>query len=283
MPIEDHPCFQQPDVHTKLRRHMNLAKFISLITSKQLWFANAEVLASEDPYEAMLPKPNYRHRKWVSLADVSAEDIHAIRTRGVVLNGDEDVLQETRRRDAGIRQTFALRKSFFLNCWNAADHESAAMWRLYSNEGIAIVTTFERLKLATSHCPMALYSGTVEYLDYDVDQVDTSNVFNPVVRKRRSFDFENEVRLVYWDNSVSHVSGGKVGAPIGRNRSIEELEALPVIPGHAIAVDIRQLIDEVVLSPTTEDWLVTSVSAICKKVKLDAPVYKSTLLDAPSR
>ena len=40
-----------------------------------------------------------------------------------------------------IRQAFAHRKSYYVNCWHLNGYESAAMWQLYSrnDEGIALV------------------------------------------------------------------------------------------------------------------------------------------------
>jgi hypothetical protein len=42
-----------------------------------------------------------------------------------------------------IRQAYAYRKSYFINCWHLSEYESSAMWDIYSrkNEGIAILSS----------------------------------------------------------------------------------------------------------------------------------------------
>src|SRR3954447_2416202 len=46
-----------------------------------------------------------------------------------------------------LRQSFAMRKSFFVNCWYMKAHESAAMWPIYggSREGVAVTTNAMRV------------------------------------------------------------------------------------------------------------------------------------------
>ena len=40
------------------------------------------------------------------------------------------------------------RDELFVTCWNASEHESHALWRIYcsTSEGVAIQTTLDRLK-----------------------------------------------------------------------------------------------------------------------------------------
>lgn len=48
-----------------------------------------------------------------------------------------------------VRMTRRMIQSFvYANCWNSSDHESEAMWRLYSREGIAVQSTYRRLVLS---------------------------------------------------------------------------------------------------------------------------------------
>lgn len=263
---------------------MNLAKFLSLLAGRSLWFANAEVLAAEDPYEAMLPKPNYAHRVWKTEADVAQPDLNALRAKlPIEIAIQTKIEREAKVRDEQIRQTFALRKSFHLNCWNAAAHESSAMWRLYSNEGIAIVSSMERLTNALAKANRKIYCGHVDYLDYETEGFETGNVFNPLLRKRKSFDFENEVRLVWWDTDVTHKHAMVNGNEVWTNRPIDELEDMPIRAGVNVDCDLDVLIDEIVLSPTTQEWLAEAVAKLAQSFGLRISVRRSNLLDAPTR
>ena len=48
-----------------------------------------------------------------------------------------------------VRYTKDFRRQTAISCWHENQYESAAMWQLYnpSNDGIAIQTTFGKLKL----------------------------------------------------------------------------------------------------------------------------------------
>ncbi|WP_431810600.1 hypothetical protein [Lysinibacillus capsici] len=94
------------------------------------------------------------------------------------------------------------RKTKFINCWHLNDFESAAMWDLYlkSNEGIAIQTTFDRLKRSLNRSKEEIYMGKVKYIDYRTERNFHRNTLSPFFTKRISFSHENDVRLLYSNN-----------------------------------------------------------------------------------
>lgn len=75
------------------------------------------------------------------------------------------------------------------------EYESAAMWKLYSktNESIAIETTYCKLK---NVLPNDIMIGKVRYIDFEKDTINPTNVFNSFLHKRKSFEHENEVRII---------------------------------------------------------------------------------------
>src|SRR2546427_8113985 len=40
----------------------------------ELYFCNLEVLAKSDPHEGLLSQPNYRHRQWYTISDLTPEE-----------------------------------------------------------------------------------------------------------------------------------------------------------------------------------------------------------------
>ncbi len=44
--------------------------------------------------------------------------------------------------------------------------------------------------------------GRVKYSDYATDAMPMHNLFTPFMRNRRSFAFENELRLLYWNSDL---------------------------------------------------------------------------------
>jgi hypothetical protein len=76
MPVEHpHPNITPPtDPAERAWRYMDFAKFVSLISRRELYFCNLEVLAASDPHEGLLSHPNYRHRDWNTIADLTSEE-----------------------------------------------------------------------------------------------------------------------------------------------------------------------------------------------------------------
>lgn len=59
-----HPCFAQPrDGKLRLWRYMNFAKFVSLISTRRLFFCRADLL--DDPFEGSYSKINIALRPQV--------------------------------------------------------------------------------------------------------------------------------------------------------------------------------------------------------------------------
>lgn len=102
------------------------------------------------------------------------------------------------------RFTEAMPRYTFINCWSLGEYESAALWRMYvpPEGGVAIRSTFRRLIkcLLPSEedkdpgMGNTVFMGRVHYIDYERDLIPEGNSFWPFVHKRRSFEFEQEVR-----------------------------------------------------------------------------------------
>jgi hypothetical protein len=55
--FEDHPAFECPGGDTKIWRYMDLARFLSILESRSLYFSRADNLG--DPYEYAIPKRHF--------------------------------------------------------------------------------------------------------------------------------------------------------------------------------------------------------------------------------
>lgn len=240
MAIDRHPYLNEPDGEEPLWRYMDLAKFTSLLLTKKLWLSSAEVLAKEDPYEVTISSSN--------VAEFAHEQMAEI-----VPDFPEKVLKLYEQ----------VRPYLFLNCWHAAKEESVAMWKTYASydAGIAIVSSGRRMRTALRRSSESLFLGRVEYVDYQQDVIDPRNLFGPALKKRHSFSYEREVRLIHL---------------FGMGRAEGELPPPPA--GFGIRCDLSALTERVEVSPAAEDWFVENVRDIAKKFGLRAPVVKSTLL-----
>jgi hypothetical protein len=114
---------------------MDFTKFVSLLEQSELFFARADKLG--DIFEGAYPKENVQQRA-IKYQEMFEQLPRSVR-RDLNLGNRDKVSSQFFKK---------LRYHIFINSWHESQHESAAMWRLYlkSNEGIAIQSTFGRLK-----------------------------------------------------------------------------------------------------------------------------------------
>jgi hypothetical protein len=168
-----HPCFPQPeDPSVKVWRYMDLAKFVWLLTHKQLYFTRLDLLS--DSHEG-------------SVTPQTAKGIDEfLKLRGAKVGWEQ------------LSKLYQLsRRTTFINCWYAGNNESEAMWRLYcgAGHGVAIRTTYTLL-VDSIKKDNDIFIGLVSYIDYEREGFPSANMFYPVMHKRLAFAHEREVRMV---------------------------------------------------------------------------------------
>ncbi|MBL1274541.1 MAG: hypothetical protein COB30_000475 [Ectothiorhodospiraceae bacterium] len=170
----------------------------------------------------------------------------------------------------------------YINCWHMNSDESDAMWKLYGNpadETIAIKTTVGRLKESMKKSAISVYIGEV---DYEEKEWPESNLYFPVICKRKPFVHEKELRLC-----VPSPSGDN---PPDLPQCKQELDRLGVDnwsdsgllkeigeKGVSVSVDLSQLIDEVIISPKGKDLLRESLQYI-KEIKIPHIEIKNSII-----
>ena len=278
---------------------MDFAKFVSLISKRQLFLSNLEVLATTDPHEGMLSQPNYRHRQWNTIADLTPEEHSTMFYKEMA--GEERRIQfvcQKNSREFWARRRFYDRRTLLINCWHLNKFESAAMWAQYAagGQGIAITSNFARLLESLRNSPQRTFLGLVKYLDWSGEAVDSS--FGLPFSKRESFSYEKELRLVYWDLEVQeHVNAicGKltshmmdhlyrrISTEINWDMVEEEAARVPFKSGLYIPVDLETLVDEVYVSPTSAGWFHEVVQSVCELYGFPRIPVRSDLLSSPLR
>ena len=244
---ESRYCDPPPD-NAVLWRYMDFTKFVSLLEKQALFFARADKL--EDTFEGYLP---HRNRE-------------AARR---FFEGHTDHLQTMLN---SIKQSSRL---MLISCWHESDHESAAMWKLYSKDdnGIAIKTNFDSFAKSFTSSE-AIYIGKISYIDYETDFLPHSSLLSAFLCKRKGFEHEHEVRAII-----------QILPPGDRNDGKEEVidfsqDICDV--GNYYEVDLSLLIQEVVVSPYAPDWLLELIRSVATRYNLEAPVVGSTLADNPT-
>lgn len=216
---KEHPSFKTPpNLSDKVWRYMDFTKFLSVLESRSLYFTRADKF--EDPFEGSYPKANVLSRILIP--------------HEVPLEHREKFLQAMNAQADSNRQW---PRYTAVNCWHLNNHESAAMWQLYlkSNEGIAIQTTFQKLRDSFSMSQDDIYLGQVSYIDYETDWIAPGNILNPFVHKRKSFEHEKEIRavLMKWPIEPFDFAKDTIGQglliPVDMNILVEKIYVSPML------------------------------------------------------
>lgn len=247
--------FESPNPDDKLWRYMDIAKFISMLSTNSLYFAPAA--SFDDPFEGAKGTLE-RETKW---NDYYLEFFrYAIKTAPGISKEQSsgDKLEETAQRllhelaQSGIND----RKNTCISCWHCNEFESEAMWKLYSvntMNAVAIETTYHKLYQALDEDPY-IDIGKVKYIDYRKQYSGIG--CGAFWYKRKSFEHEREVRALI----RNHNNNGKGVS-------------------HPINLDI--LIENVYVSPYAPEWFAEVVRDVVKRYGLNKPVLYSAMSDRP--
>jgi hypothetical protein len=147
------------------------------------------------------------------------------------------------------------------------EHESAAMWNQYGVSGVAVQSTYERLRDAiVDTVPIRI--GCVEYRDYSKDEMRDNHVLTPFLSKRKSFEHEKELRACIWRPPFKP----------GESKAdwIETIDR-----GCHIAVELPLLVERVFVAPASPAWFTRVVKSTVQRFGFDFPVLQSRLDESP--
>lgn len=211
---------------TTIFRYMDFSKLIGLLENKSLYLTRADRF--EDPLEGHLPDW-YIKKRFISHSLFSDESVES---------------RYNDHRESFIRIIEDLRRRTFISCWNKGKEESYALWQIYAkNHGVAIKTTVRKLNKVIKGTNAKV--SNVKYINDEEEHIVfpdvDGNKFNTYLRnyfvcKNKHYFYENEVRVILIDDN-NEVD------PIKINR-------------------ISNLIEEIYVSPFSEDWFVDLVKKI---------------------
>ena len=222
-----HEQILQPDDDTIVWKYLDLSKFLDLLMCRQLFMSRSDKF--EDQYEGTFSEPTFEEIK--KIAENNAEFLDYYKTH---------------------------RKNVVISSWHINEYESYAMWQIFTknNEGLAIQSTIGRLKEALEpERGYEQYIGEVKYIDYKKEYIPFDNDFFPFLFKRKSFQYEREVRIV--SDLTQH------------NLSINE--------GIKANVDISRLIRKIYIHPKSENWYKNLVIGLMQQLGFDFEIEKSDL------
>lgn len=240
-----------PNSESVLWRFMDLAKFISLIQTNSLYFSRADCF--EDPFEGATGILA-RQKEWDKCCYTFCCDaIDSLKQIDGISRGLEEIERQAQKLFLEFKESTSKQVLHtFINCWHENQHESEAMWKLYTkdlSQGIAIRTTYNRLYDSMQKNP-SISIGRVNYIDYSKRFAGLDDVF---WYKRCSFEHEKEVRAMFSDHTQNDTLG------------------------ILIPVDLNTLIDKIYVSPTAPSWFYSLVRNLLDKYTIHKEVADSTL------
>jgi hypothetical protein len=216
---------QDPD--TIVWKYLDLSKFLDLLISHKLFMSRSDKF--EDQYEGTFSEPTFEEIKKLSIN-----------------NPDFLNYYKTHREKVAI------------SSWHINEYESYAMWQIFTqnSEGLAIQSTVKRLQDAlVPEENFKQYIGQVNYIDYKKEYIPFDDMFFPFLFKRKSFQYEREVRIItdVGDNNIKLNEGLKIN------------------------IDISQLIEKIYIHPKSENWYKNLVIQLVTQLGFDFKIEKSDL------
>ena len=216
---------ENPD--TIVWKYLDLSKFVDLLLYQKLFMSRSDKF--EDQYEGTFSEPTFEEIKKLSANNPDFLDYYKTHRKNVVVSS-----------------------------WHINEYESFAMWQIFTqkSEGLAIQSTVKRLQesLETENT-YKQYIGEVNYIDYKKEYIPFDNSFFPFLFKRKSFQYEREIRII--TDVSSH------------NLTIDN--------GLKIDIGISELIEKIYIHPKSENWYKNLVIELVKRLGFDFEIEKSDL------
>ena len=215
------------DPNTIVWKYLDLSKFLDLLMSQKLFMSRSDKF--EDQYEGTFSEPTFEEIRKLSI-------------------DNPDFLNYYKSH----------REKVAISSWHINEYESFAMWQIFTqnSKGLAIQSTIGRLQNALQpETNFDQHIGEVNYIDYKKEYIPFDDMFFPFLFKRKSFQYEREVRII---------------TDIAENN-------IKINEGLKINIDINQLIEKIYIHPKSENWYKNLVIQLVKQLGFDFTIEKSDL------
>ncbi len=264
--FRDHPiCIKPEDENVKIWRYLDLTKFLSILNKNALFFSRIDQLG--DPFEGSLPNTE------------GQELLEHIKQLPRNINS----LPESER---PYTLTYYLRKTCYAYSFHVNSFESAALWSIYtkSQQGVAIQSTYKRLcESFSEYSENDVSIGLIKYIDYISDKIPVyQNMLTPLLCKRKSFEYEMELRAIIFFPSQFQPSYSEdyYGVDLSNQQGFHKhIQNYP--PGFYVPVNLKILIEKIYIAPTTKPWIRDIISSLIKKFEINKEIHQSDLDKEP--
>lgn len=238
---QDQPGFEQIGDNEILWRYQDLPRYLDLLIRKQLFFTRIDQF--EDPFEGKFSK----------------SDKQALAESGLNRQQAKQQIDMYEYQSNNIAVT--------VNTWHQNNAENYAMWNIYAkNYGIAVQTTYKKLKACFKSTDKPVYIGKVIYYNEETDRLPMENPLTPFIRKRCLYQYENEIRCCYVMSQ--------------KQESGFTWEEQDTYNGVFIPVDLNVLIERIYISPYAPKWFRDLVARINEVFKIDKEIRHSSVFQS---
>jgi hypothetical protein len=168
------------------------------------------------------------------------------------------------------------REGFYVNCWYLFQEETSQMWKEYGNEGVAITSSYQRLKFTLDAMADRSYLGLVRYGATHL-MGKPANIFRYITTKRSEYAHEQEVRAFLW---IPDPHAG-INRHYDENNRVHPLPLTPppdyVLKGERRKVDLQTLLTEIVVSPWAPSTTLSEIRNLVEETGYKIPVRQSEL------
>lgn len=268
---------------TKIFRYMDLAKFLSLIHQKYLFFAKSS--SYEDGLEGMPTDldsligggaidrldylANYLLPSFFAADNKSSEQRELKRQEVLSRFNERTINTVLGPLQASTQKTYSavfekVAQWVDISCWHtdASNIESMAMWKIYGagEAAVCIESTLADV-IASLDFPddMMVHAGKVTYLDYKNNYVGNDDPLKVYFHKSKYYEFEKELRIVVYPSTPIDVWADRVA------------------PGTKVNVNPTRMVHSVMVSPASSSWFHELITQIMNEAGFDVSVKKSEI------
>jgi len=259
----------EPNPDAVIWRYLTFPKFVSLLTTRALWFSKLSIL--NDTLEGTMPE---RVRESVRRGYREMEEWFPDARR------TQQVRQFVERNEESGRELLVA------SCWHAGTLELRRLWVEYvgGNEGVAIRSTPRDLANSLAVAHNKWWIGNVEYVGFErFDGMSAYQAHQAHLRaflKDERFSHESELRIA----TMNLVSPGCLN-PDGSPPTESQRSGLVYSTDRAgILVQSRLplLIKEVRTAPGASKWHCNLIALLVTQAELRCPISRSTIRECDS-
>jgi hypothetical protein len=174
MPVLPYYSQKEPPSEAVIWRFLDLRKFRDLMANQELYFRRADLY--DDQSEGLPPEQYVRRVLGLDPYDIKDE---------VALNNHLGSLAQSR-------------EMHFITCWYLYRKEDLAIWERYGPDGVAVTSTYGRLKESLDGIPDDTHIGLIHYGTAHL--TDRFNAMQFITTKQEKYADECEVRAILTSN-----------------------------------------------------------------------------------